>query len=156
MRGLGRTGASSPLAMAERWRCSTSTRGASLVERDWRGSGASWCRGEHDALARRCRKARWRAGHTRGDGALAGEEREGERGSPCVTKRSEACPATAKRGRSSRREELTNGSHVEEERPERGSELQWRWRCSVRAERGRESERGRAGEREWQRRGRRA
>ena len=42
--------------------------------------GASWCTGEGDALARRWRKARWHAGHMRGDGALAGEETEGGRG----------------------------------------------------------------------------
>jgi len=80
MRDIGRTGASSPPAMAEWWRCSPSTRGASPVERDWRGSGASRCRGEHGALARRCRKARWHVGHTRGGGALAEEESEGKRG----------------------------------------------------------------------------
>jgi len=80
MRDLGRTEASSPPVMAERWRCSLSTQGAGPVERDWEGLGASRCRGEQDALARWCRKARWRAGHTRSDGALAGEEGEGERG----------------------------------------------------------------------------
>jgi len=66
--------------MAERWRCSPSTQGAGPVERNWRGSTESLCRGEHDALARWCREAQWHAGHTRGGGGLAGEESEGERG----------------------------------------------------------------------------
>ena len=80
MRDLGWTGASSPPAMAERWRSSPSTRGASPVECDWKRLGASRCRGERDALARRCRRAQWCAGHTSGDGALTGEECEGEQG----------------------------------------------------------------------------
>ena len=95
--------------MAERWLCSPSTRGAGPVERDWSGSRASRCRGEHDALTRRRRKARWRADYACGGGALAGEGNEGERGSPCVTKRSESCSATAKRGRSLGRDESKNG-----------------------------------------------
>ena len=71
---------SSPSAMVERWRCLPSTRGAGPVERNWEGLGASRCRDEQDALAGRCRKARWHAGHTRSDGAPAGEEGEGEQG----------------------------------------------------------------------------
>ena len=96
MRDLGRTKASSPPAMAEQWRYSPSTRGAGPVERDWRGSGASRCRGEHDALARRCRKARWRAGHTCGGGAVAGEESVGERG---LTVRYQAVGGVSRNGK---------------------------------------------------------
>jgi len=44
------------------------------------GLGSFAVRGEQDALARWCRKAWWRAGHTRSDDALVGEEGEGERG----------------------------------------------------------------------------
>ena len=142
--------------MAEGWCCSPSTRGVGPVERDWSGSQASRCGGEHDALTRRCWKARWRADHVRGGGALAREESEGERGSPCVTNRSEVCPATAKRGRSSEWEESTNGSRAGGERPRRSSELQWRRWCSARTERGRESEREGADGRKWQWRRRRA
>jgi len=141
--------------MAERWRCSPSTRGASPVERDWRGSGASRCRGEHGALSRRCRKAWWRAGHTRGGGALVGEESEGERG---LTVRFQALGGVSRNGEVRAelgREESTNGSHTEEEWPEQSSECQWQWRCSARAVQGRESERGRAERHNWQRRVRR-
>ena len=84
------------------------------VVRDWSGSRASRCQGEHDALTKRHRKARRRADYARGSGALAGEGNEGERGSPCVTKRSEACSATAKRGRSSRKDESENGARAGE------------------------------------------
>jgi len=60
--------------MAERRRCSPSSRDAGPVLRGWRGSQASRCRGEHDALTKWHRKARRHADHVRGSGTLAGEE----------------------------------------------------------------------------------
>ena len=46
---------------------------------------------------------------------------EGERGSPCLTKRSEPCPATAERGRSSGENESENGARAGGERLRRSS-----------------------------------
>jgi len=90
LRGLKRTGASSPPAMAERRRCSPPTRGVGPVERDWSGSRASRCQGEHDALTKWHRKARRHADYARGGGALAAEETRASgahRASPNARKR---------------------------------------------------------------------
>ena len=54
-------------------------------------------------LTKRHREARRHADYARGGGAPRRRRNEGERGSPCLTKRSEACSATAERGRSSGR-----------------------------------------------------
>ena len=121
LRGLKRTGASSPPAMAERRRCSPSSRGAGPVERDWSGSRASRCRGEHGALTKRHRKARRHADYVRGGGALRRRRNEGKRGSPCLTKRSETCSATVERGRSSGEDESENGARAGGERSRRSS-----------------------------------
>ena len=71
-------GTSSPLAMAERWRCSPWNRVSGPVEREWKSSEASRCSGERDALGRRRREARWCASHTSSGGIHVGEEGEGE------------------------------------------------------------------------------
>jgi len=60
--------------MADRRRCSPSSRDAGPVDSGWSGSRASRCQGEHDALTKRHREARRQADHVRGGGALDGEE----------------------------------------------------------------------------------
>ena len=139
--------------MAERWRCSPSTRGAGPVENDWKGLGASRCRGEHDALARQCRKARWRAGHTRGDGVLAGGESEGEW---VLTVCYQVLRGVARNGKA--RAKLEEGNR------RMAHALRRNGRSGARSCNGdggalcarSGGERARVDEREWQRRGRRA
>ena len=52
---------------------------------------------------------------------LLPEKKRGERGSPCLTERSDRCSATAERGRSSGENESKNGARTGEERPRRSS-----------------------------------